>query len=122
MLKNLHLYFRFCQSLSQTGRPCIPGQKSQLPNVINVITTRSTIILILENQELSRHHDHHFAQPLRRYHQHHHLQQQSSQYHYNPLEQAHQLKELKEALVVSDVFGSVHQRARLLLSVGGGAP
>ena len=60
--------------------------------------------------------------PLQCHHQHHHLQQQSSQYHYNPLEQAHQLKELKEALVVSDVFGSVHQRARLLLSVGGGAP
>ena len=79
-------------------------------------------LFILDNQELRRHHDHYIAQPLRRYHQHHHLQQQSSQKHYNPLEQAHHLKELKEALVVSDVVGGLHQRARLLLSVGGGAP
>ena len=105
-LNNLiHLYLLFCQSLSQTGRPCIPGQKSWLPNVINVITTRSIIILILDNQELRRHHDH-----------------QLYQHHYDPLEQFHQLKELKEALVVSDVVGGLQQRARLLLSVGRGAP
>ena len=75
----------------------------------------------MENQELRRRHNHHFAQPLHRYHQHHHPQH-PSQDHYNPLEQAHQLKELKEALVVGDVVGGVHQGARLLLSVGGGAP